>query len=131
MAFPCRAIGRHLVFLFVLLGVERLRIVENFTPSTHLESEFFPYTHSLVGSLVWAAVGYVAVRLVPAKDKVKRKRVALVIAAAVFSHWVLDLIVYTPALPLLGDNSPKVGLGLYNYAIVTFVTTLILGPRVP
>jgi hypothetical protein len=115
-----------LLFLFVLLGVERLRIVESFTPSTHFELEFIPYTHGLVGSLVWAAVGYVAVRLVPAKDKVKRKRVALVIAAAIFSHWVLDLIVHTPDLPLLGDDSPKLGLGLWNYAFVTFVLEALL-----
>ena len=115
-----------LLFLFVLLGVERLRIVENFTPSTHFELEFIPYTHGLVGSLVWAAVGYVAVRLVPAKEKVKRKRVALVIAAAVFLHWVLDLIVHTPDLPLLGDDSPKLGLGLWNYAFATFALEALL-----
>ena len=46
---------------------------------------------------------------------------ALVIAAAVFSHWLLDPIVHTPDLPLLGDNSAKLGLGLWNNAAITFI----------
>jgi hypothetical protein len=115
-----------LFFPLVLLGIERLNIVENFTQSTHFELEFMPYTHSLVGSLIWAAVAYVVFGILPAKEVVNKKRVALVIAAAVFSHWVLDLIVHTPDLPLLGDNSPKLGFGLWNNALITFILEAVL-----
>src|SRR5439155_8972398 len=38
---------------------------------------------------------------------------ALVVAAAVFSHWVLDFVVHRPDLPLY-DDTAKVGLGLWN-----------------
>lgn len=110
-----------LFFAFVLLGIERLNIIENFTQSTHFEFVYFPYSHGLVGSLVWAAAAYGLFRLLPARVGVNRTRVALVIAAAVFSHWVLDLTVHTPDLPLLGDNSPKLGLGLWNNAPATFI----------
>jgi hypothetical protein len=48
------------------------------------------------------------------------------VAAAVFSHWVLDLIVHTPDLPLLGDGSPKLGFGLWNNAIITFALEAVL-----
>jgi hypothetical protein len=100
-----------LFFPLVLLGVERLNIIENFTASTHFELEFMPYTHGLVGSLVLALV---------------RKRIALVVGIAVFSHWILDLVVHTPDLPLLGDNSPKVGLGLWNNALLAFALEIAL-----
>lgn len=115
-----------LFFPFVLLGIERLNIAENFTQSTHFELEFMPYTHGLVGSLVWAAVAYVIFWRLPAKKEVNKKRVALVIAAAVFSHWVLDLIVHTPDLPLLGGNSLKFGFGLWNNAPATFIVEALL-----
>ena len=42
------------------------------------------------------------------------------LVAAVFSHWVLDFIVHTPDLPLLGDASTKLGLGLWSNAWLTF-----------
>jgi len=42
------------------------------------------------------------------------------VALAVFSHWVLDLVVHRPDLPLY-DNAAKVGLGLWNYPAPAFL----------
>jgi hypothetical protein len=105
-----------LFFPFMLLGIERINIIENFTQSTHFELEYMPYTHSLVGNLFWAAVVYAVLRWVV----VKQQRVALVVALAVFSHWVFDLLVHTPDLPLWNDASLKLGLGLWNNAIAAY-----------
>src|SRR5437867_3835114 len=44
---------------------------------------------------------------------------ALVVAVAVFSHWVLDFVVHRPDLPLY-DNAAKVGLGLWNAPVLAF-----------
>ena len=107
---------------FVLLGIERMNIVPNFTQSTHFELEYVPYTHSLVGSLFWAAVAYVVFRWL----FVKKQSVALVIALAVFSHWVLDLITHTPDLPLWTDDTMKLGIGLWNSAAATYALEAIL-----
>lgn len=41
-----------------------------------------------------------------------RPRVAATVGIAVFSHWLLDALVHVPELPLGGENSRKVGLGL-------------------
>ena len=54
-------------------------------------------------------------------DRPRRRSIALVLGAAVFSHWVFDLIVHTPDLPILGDASMKLGFGLWNNAPLTFV----------
>ncbi len=106
-----------LFFLFVLLGIERMNIVENFTQSTHFELEFMPYTHGLFAAIFWTVAAYVFFRWI----FVKKNSVAFVIALAVFSHWVLDLIVHTPDLPLWSDASLKLGLGLWNNSIATFL----------
>jgi hypothetical protein len=105
-----------LFFPFVLLGIERVNIVENFTQSTHFELEYMPYTHGLLASLLWTGAAYALFRWVI----VKNNSVALVVALAVFSHWLFDLIVHTPDLPLWNDASIKLGLGLWNNAIATF-----------
>ena len=106
-----------LFFSFVLVGIERMNIVENFTQSTHFELEYMPFTHGLLASVLWAAAAYVVFRWVV----VKKQSVALVVALAVFSHWLLDLPVHTPDLPLWSDSSPKLGFGLWNNAVVTYL----------
>ena len=111
-----------LFFPFVLLGLERMNIIENFTQSTHFELVYMPYTHSLVGSLFWAGVAYATFRWL----FVKNNSVAVVVALAVFSHWLLDLVVHTPDLPLVTDSSLKLGFGLWNNAIATYVVEAIL-----
>lgn len=111
-----------LFFPLVLLGIERINIVENFTQSTHFQLEYMPYTHSLVGSLFWAGVAYALFRWLI----VKNNAVAVVIALAVFSHWILDLVVHTPDLPLWSDTSLKLGFGLWNSAIATYTLEAVL-----
>ncbi len=111
-----------LFFPLVVLGFERMNLVENFTQSTHFELVYMPYSHSLVAALLWSALAYALFRWLI----VKNNSVALVVALAVFSHWLLDLIVHTPDLPLLGDTSLKLGFGLWNSAIATYVLEAIL-----
>jgi len=100
----------------VLLGVEKVRIVPGITATNPLDLYHMPYTHSLVGALLWSAAGYAVYRLVRAHERVIG---ALVVAAAVFSHWVLDLLVHRPDLPLY-DDTAKVGLGLWNFPRLAF-----------
>src|SRR5262249_2873361 len=49
-------------------------------------------------------------------SRLGRSRVpaALLVAAAVFSHWLLDALVHHPELPLVGSASRAVGLGLWG-----------------
>ena len=106
-----------LFFPLVLMGIERVNIIENFTQSTHFELEYMPYTHSLLASFLCAGFIYVVFRIIPPRSKT----IALVMAIAVLSHWFFDLIVHTPDLPIWSDASMKLGFGLWNNAIATYV----------
>jgi hypothetical protein len=103
---------------FVLLGIERVRIVPGITASNPLDLYYMPYTHSLVAALLWSLGAYVAYRMIRGFGASHRS--ALLVAIAVFSHWVLDVIVHRPDLPLI-DDAPKVGLGLWNYPAPAFL----------
>ena len=103
---------------FVLLGIERVRIVPGITASNPLDLYYMPYTHSLVAVVLWSVGAYVAYRLIRAFRGTHRA--ALLVALAVFSHWALDFIVHRPDLPLW-DDAPKVGLGLWNYPAPAFL----------
>lgn len=76
-----------------------------------------PYTHSLLGVLCWSALAYIGCQLVPS---LSGRRTGLILAAAVFSHWVLDLVVHRSDLSLY-DSVFKMGFGLWNYRVPAFV----------
>ena len=106
----------------ILLGVEKVRIVPGFTATNPLDLYYMPYSHSLVAALLWSAASFVFCRFV--WRHVYRKG-SVVVAGAVFSHWILDFIVHRPDLPLY-DNSTKVGLGLWNAPLVAFGLEVVL-----
>jgi hypothetical protein len=115
--------------LLVLLGVEKLRIVPGFTQANALDLYYMPFTHGLPGSILLSLIFGAIVALFTAGNRLKT---ALLVAAASFSHWVLDLIVHTPDLPLY-DNSAKVGFGLWRNVALSFpleLITLLIGALV-
>ena len=102
--------------IFVLAGVERVRIDPGNTAFTPLAFTYYPWSHSLLMSLVWSVVAGAAYWLW------RRYRAgALVLGAGVFSHWVMDAVVHRPDLPLYPGSSTMVGLGLWNSVPATLV----------
>lgn len=99
-------------FLFVLLGVEKLRLTPGISAVSPLDLYFMPYTHSLVGALVWGAATTIIVWTI-----LRDRTSALLAGAVVVSHWLLDLLVHVPDLTIAG-SPPKLGLGLWNYPAV-------------
>jgi hypothetical protein len=107
--------------VLVFLGIEKLRIVPGFTEANAYDLYYMPYTHSLIGSIVLSfALGAAVALFTPGI----RARTILLVAAASFSHWVLDLIVHAPDLPLY-DNAAKVGFGLWRHVMLSFPLELI------
>lgn len=108
--------------IFVLLGIEKVRIVPGITASNALDLYYMPYTHSLLGVLCWSLLAYVVCQTVPS---LRGARTGLILAAAVFSHWILDLIVHRPDLALY-DNVGKMGFGLWNYRGAAFALEMFV-----
>jgi hypothetical protein len=65
-------------------------------------------------SLAWSVSGALIAWSAATGWGAQRARAAAVVAAAIFSHWVLDALVHVPGLPLLGAGSAKIGLGLWS-----------------
>jgi hypothetical protein len=102
--------------IFLLMGLEHVRIDPGNTVVTALDFYDYPITHSLLGALAWSGVFGALYFLVR-----RHARAAWVVAAVVFSHWVLDLIVHRPDLPLVPSSPTRVGLGVWNSLPATLV----------
>lgn len=113
----------------ILLGIEKARIAPGFTQGSPLDLYFMPYTHGLIGAVALSFVfGIIAVLFVHER----RAAAIAVVAGAVFSHWLLDLVVHMPDLPLI-DNSLKVGFGLWRWMWISLpleLVTMIAGAAV-
>jgi hypothetical protein len=93
----------------VLAGVERVAADPGATRVTGLAFEHYPWSHSLVMAIVWGA-GFAGLLLARRRPM----RAALVAAALVVSHWLLDWISHRPDLQLVPGSPAVVGLGLWN-----------------
>ncbi len=105
--------------VLVLAGVERVRVAPGDTAFTPLAFESYPWSHSLLMTLVWAVVCgglYWAVKRSPPG--------ALVVAGLVLSHWLLDLLTHRPDLPLAPGGDLRLGLGLWSSVAGTFLVEL-------
>ena len=112
-------------FPLTLLGIESFLLIENFTESTHFKLVYMPFSHSLVASTLWGILAFIILTCLVWKNSTNRK-LAVYIGLAVLSHWFLDLIVHTPDLPLFTDSGMKVGFGLWNNAVLTYLIEAIV-----
>jgi hypothetical protein len=111
--------------IFVLLGVEKMAIVPGRTAYNPYDLYFMPYTHGLVGALVWSVLFGLGAHLLAGRGR-KGAVAGLTIGACVFSHWILDVPMHTPDMPLAGNDSPKIGLGLWRYMYPSLAAELIV-----
>jgi hypothetical protein len=103
--------------IFLLLGIEHVRINVGDTVFTPLDLYDYPISHSLVTVLGWSllvALIYFGVK--------KYRQGAIILGVAVFSHWFLDFITHRPDLPIAPGSSTFLGLGLWN----SFAGTVIV-----
>lgn len=104
---------------FLLLGIEEVAIAPDITEVTPLHFIDYPISHSLLAVVGWSLLFGGTYYLIT-----KNRSGALLLGTLVTSHWILDMIVHIPDLPLYPGDSPKVGLGLWNS---TFLTLLVEG----
>lgn len=101
---------------FVLIGLEKVRIVPGITATNPLDLYYMPYTHSLPAAILWSLAALLAYRFFP---RLRAWGAAAIVGIAVFSHWLFDLLVHRPDLPLYNDTL-KVGFGLWHYPVIAF-----------
>lgn len=103
----------------LLMGVERARIDSSLAGLTPIVFIHYPWTHSLLAVCGWALLfgfGHFA--------WTRDRRVALVLAGLVLSHWILDAIVHRPDLLLMPGGHWAVGFGLWRSPIATVIVEL-------
>jgi hypothetical protein len=110
----------------LLIGVEKISITAGTNPLTSAEYIFFPYSHSLVATLLWAGLVTLIFLIASFKSSLPKSKTALVMATAVLSHFILDAIVHNPDIDLLGNGIHKIGLGLWNYPLASYALEALL-----
>ena len=80
-------------------------------------------THSLLGMLVLSAA--LGIAFLPGWGR----RTAIVVGLVAASHWLLDLLVHRPDMPILPENFghlPRLGLGLWTHPQLSACLELVL-----
>ena len=109
--------------ILLLLGIEKVEIKPGISAVTPLDFSYFPFTHSLVGVILWGILFGLVYYFIK-----KNLKTSIILGLLVLSHWFLDLLVHIPDLPILPGERIKVGLGLWNsFAVTVILEVLIFG----
>ena len=100
----------------IIAGVEKVAIDPTLKGSP-LDLSYMPYTHSLPATIGWSLLAALIAR------RWWSARTAAVVGLVVFSHWLLDLLVHRPDLPL-GFTGPRLGLGLWNFPVAAMAVEI-------
>ena len=103
-----------------IFGIETMEFELGTTRLNTLHPNNMIYTHSLPGAIAFSALFG---SIVASRANERRVITFAVVSAAVFSHWLLDLIVHS-GVPLYGGAT--LGLGLWRYAVISFLLELLL-----
>src|SRR5690242_10660436 len=107
--------------LFLLFGWEQVQITPNANPFLILAFTNYPWSHSLAMQVVWGlALGGLYFLVT------RYSRGALIVGLLVPSHWVLDLVVHRPDLPLYPGGAARLGFGFWNSPIATIIVEAIV-----
>jgi len=98
--------------VLVVFGLEGAALNEAGDPIFHV-----PWSHSLVTSLL---IALLAALIYKAFRPHATRRALVVIGILAFSHWVLDLIVHRPDLPIYPGGETLLGFALWDYPWLAF-----------
>ncbi|QHT62606.1 permease [Paenibacillus lycopersici] len=101
---------------FLLTGQETIESAEDGVGGYGGSLIHADYTHSLAGALIIALLAAWAGR------RFWGRRSGAIIGLVVFSHWLLDLLVHRPDLPILPGNLgdlPLLGFGLWAHPAIS------------
>lgn len=95
--------------VFLLTGLEHVKVEPGNTAATPLNFINYPVSHSLLMAVVWSIIFVILYRKLR-----PYARGSLWIGVAVLSHWALDAVTHRPDLPLYPGSDLLIGLGLWN-----------------
>ena len=102
--------------IFLLLGLEHVRIAPGDTAYTPLDFYDYPISHSLAAGIGWSVLfgmTYYAFR--------RSAKNAWILGGCVVSHWILDFISHRADLQIVPGVKYYVGLGLWNSVPATII----------
>ena len=105
----------------LLLNIESANIVADSSNPIPLVFTHYPFSHSLLLVFGWSLL-LGGIYFLYRKDY----GAAIVISFCVLSHWILDLLVHVPDLPLYPGSSTLLGLGLWEYKFIALALESIL-----
>ncbi len=102
--------------IFLLLGIERVKVEPGNTSFTPLDFIYYPFSHSLLSVLIWGLLFGLVYFLLK-----KNLRVSIIMGLLVLSHWILDFLTHRPDLQIIPGVDLFAGIGLWNSVWLTII----------
>jgi hypothetical protein len=118
-----------LLGILILLRLENIIIPINYIELHYLHFTF-PYSHGLVAILIWTGLIFIFTKKYWPAVNGKKTKAALIFSCAILFHFIADVIVHIPDIPILNNTSTMIGLGLWNHmniALIFEISLVVVG----
>jgi len=122
LLFFATTLSDILLYTLMIPGIEQIDHVPGYTQWISIKTISNSYSHGLLSLSAWGlllAVLFILYRKFYRKESTFLIRSAVIIFIAVISHYACDLLVHVPDLPVLPGSDTRLGLGLWNYPIIS------------
>lgn len=107
--------------VFLISGLEKVKIEIGATKLTPLNFGYYPFTHSLGAVVFWGILFGLVYFLFK-----RNLKSSLLMFFLVVSHWIIDFIVQPHDIPLFPWIKNKLGLGIWNSPIVSISIEVLI-----
>jgi len=111
----------------VLAGLETAHVPHDFA-ARHFLTFDFPWSHSLLMAVLWS-FGFAVAWALWGSSRARRLGAfwdgSALLALVVFSHWLADVLVHVPEMPLI-PGGVAVGLGLWQHQPLALALELLI-----
>ena len=114
-----------LLGFFILAGLEQVMVPKAYSQLHYLHFSF-PYSHSLLAVAIWSLILFGVTYLAWPGDNRSKIKASTTISAAVFLHWICDWLEHPSQLPVAGNNSIMLGLGLWDNLEIALALEVVL-----
>ncbi len=122
LLFFAATLSDILLYALMIPGIEQVDHVPGYTRWISIKTVSNSYSHGLLSLSAWGlllAVLFILYRRFYKKENTFPIKSAVIIFIAVISHYACDLLVHVPDLPVLPGSDTRLGLGLWNYPIIS------------
>ena len=122
LLFFAATLSDIILYILLIAGIEKVTVAPGLTEWISLKTDYNAFSHGLLALSLWGlmlTIIYMVYKKLQKHQEPLPVKAGIILFFAVVSHYFCDLIVHIPDLPVVPGSETRLGLGLWNYPLLS------------